>query len=290
MIKTKMKYTIYQKIGFAALGLVAITLFTILLSKKATELRKKRQAMVEGMESAEDFFNDIGNGIKEIPNKFTDGMNSLGNLLLGPIMSIVNFIEGVINGIPNLGKGIYNHAKCGAEEVKNGADYGLDIFGIILACAWDKNKKFWDGTCTRYYFIDMIFGIFYGVCIELPLLIIYTITGLDFQFLVDMVLEVIILPLDSMIYIVSGYHITQWPDSVIKNCYSCAGTMDIGDGNGRQTLHKSMGEWGSMLNCTTHQFMHGISKIFYSILPGPKYGIWWSGAHLDGGDDYPTYL
>jgi len=314
----KLNLTLTQKIGFAALGLVAITVFTIFLSKKATELRlkqeekKRKETTIEGFSipGIGDFpdppsINQIGDtlksGLDKAGDDIKDGITGVVKEAENAIMSVVNDImsvvneiikdiEGVFKGIPNLGNGIYNHWMCGAQEVKTGADDGLNIFGILLSCAWDKNLKFWNGTCTRYYFVDMILGIFYGVFIEFPLLIIYAITGFDMQFLVDLVLEVVILPIDSMVFILTGYHITSWPDSVIKNCYSCAGTIDLNDGNGKQTLHKTMGQWGSMLNCTTHQFIHGLAKIFTSTIPGPKWGAWYNGDHLDGGDDSPKYF
>jgi len=291
----KIKLSIYQKIGFAALGLVAITLFTIFLSKKATELRKKREATVEGMESLDDFFNSIGNGIKNIPNdlnnlgsSITSFVGQVGNTILGPVEAILTDIENFFEGIPRLRDGIFNHVNCGAQEAKTGADYGLDVFKIILECMWDKQIKFWNGSCTRYYIIDIIFGIFYGVFIELPLLLIYAITGLDLQFLIDLIIEAVILPVDTVIFTLTGYHIIQWPESVIENCYRCKGTMDFGDGKGKQTVYKTMGQWGTMLNCTTHQFIHGVAKIFTSIIPSAKWISWFEGNHLDGGDDSPN--
>jgi len=277
----KERFTIIQKIGLAALGLVSITLFTIFLANKARELRLKREPpksepIIEGFDFP---------SIDDISKSINSGLNSAKDAILGPINDIIDAIESIFTGIPNLGKGIVNHMKCGSEEAKEGGKYGLEIFGIILACAWDKHQKFFDGSCTRYYLIDIIFGMFYGIFIELPLLLIYAITGLDLQFIIDLVLEIVILPLDTVIYAISGFHIIQWPDSVIKDCYRCAGTMDVGDGNGRQTLHKTMGEWGAMLNCTTHEFIHGVSTMIFTLVPS-AWPIWWGGQHLDGGDNF----
>jgi len=305
----KLNLILTQKIGFAALGLVAITVFTIFLSKKATELRlkqeekKRKEPIIEGLslDDIGDAFNKVPDAFNKAGNAIKDGVigavNDAENAIMGvvnDIMSVVNTIikdiEGVFKGIPNLGNGIFNHWMCGAQEVKAGADNGLNIFGILISCAWDKNLKFWNGSCTRYYFVDLILGIFYGVFIELPLLLIYAITAIDMQFLVDLVIEIVVLPIDTVAFTLTGYHITSWPDSVIKNCYSCAGTIDLNDGNGKQTLHKTMGQWGSMLNCTTHQFIHGLAKIFTSTIPGPKWGAWYNGDNIKGGDDFPLYF
>jgi hypothetical protein len=306
----KQGFTVAQKIGIAALGLVGITIFAVFLAKKAEELRLKRQRekneklesdLVEGFSipgignfpdppSINDIGNKISDKLKGPIDSVKDGLNVVKNAILGPIEQILKDIEMFFTGFPNLGKGIFNHMMCGAKEAKIGSDYSNSILAIILECAWDKNVKFWDGTCTKYYFVDMFFGIFHGIFIDLPLLIIYAITGIDLQFVVDLIVEVIILPIDSIIFGISGYHIIRWPDSVVKNCYRCTGTMDFGDGKGRRTVDKTMGEWGSMLDCTIHQFIHGVSKIFTSIVPGPKWGVWFTGNHLGGGDDYPTYL
>lgn len=290
----KTVFSIYQKIGFAALGLVAITLFTIFLSRKARELRLKQESVVEGLTLNDigNFFDKLGNGIENLPSEITNGVsgivNDATNTILGPIEYIINEIEKVFTGIPNLGEGIYNNLKCGAQETKNGADYGLDIFKIILQCAWDKQIKFWNGSCTRYYIADVLFGIFYGVFIELPLLLIYAITGLDLQFLVNLILEVIILPIDTVVFALSGFHITKWPESVIEDCYRCKGTMDFGDETGTQTVYRTMGQWGSMLNCTTHQFIHGLAKIFSSA-PSPQWTTWYNGNDLDGQDNVNVF-
>lgn len=304
-----MKLSIYQKIGFAALGLVAITLFTIFLSKKATELRKKReqnnpsrkerlhdeineddtfQEGLAGLSAIQSFFSAIPNDLNNLGSSITSFVGQVGNTILGPIEQIIQDITTVFEGIPNLRNGISNHVTCGVSEAKAGADYGINIFKIIVECMWDKQIKFWNGTCTRYYIIDVIFGIFYGVFIELPLLLIYAITGLDLQFLVNLIIEVVILPIDTIIFALSGFHITEWPESVIENCYRCKGTMDFGDGNGSQIVYKTMGQWGSMLNCTTHEFIHGIVKIFTAVVPSAKWAAWFDGNHLNGGDDNPN--
>jgi hypothetical protein len=292
--------TMTQKIGFTALGLVAITIFTIFLSKKATELRLKQQDQNKENENTKpdivEGFNipGIGNipdppSIDDIGDSINDALKGAEDTILGPILKFIKMIEDFFDGYKDLGIGISNHIKCGAKEANTGAVNGLEIFSIILECMWDKNVKFWNGTCTRYYIVDMIVGIFYGVFIELPLLIIYAITGFDMKFIVDLIIEIVVLPFDSLVYVFSGYHITEWPDSVIKNCYRCEGSIDIGDGNGRQTTYRPMGEWGTMLNCTTEQFNRGLGKIFASIVPstGTKWTEWYNGHHLSGGDDYP---
>jgi hypothetical protein len=124
--------------------------------------------------------------------------------------------------------------------------------------------------------------------VELPCVLIYAITGIDLQPLVDMVYEVVVLPLDGIIHSISGYHITKWSNSVVTNCYRCTGTYHF-NGDNSVTLTKPFNEWAETFKCSGKQMQQGIVKIFQSIIPSPKWGAWIMGQHLDGADNNPSF-
>ena len=283
-------YSIIQKVGLSLLGIMVITLLVDYLVKQAIKLRQLREKEgfhVKMPDPIPDFDipieDAIINPIKDMFRPIMDAFNHIQDLFK-PITDMIDKIDHFFKGFPRLIEGINNHVNCGAEEVKEGVDNSLAIFSIILGCSWDKFSNFINGKCTIYYLVDMIFGIFYGIFIEFPLLIIFAITGFDMQFLVDLVITIAIAPFDLLIHTVSGFHITQWPDSVLSKCYRCKGTIQV-DGKS-QTSERLFNEWWVMLNCTTQQFISGIRKIFISIIP-LRWSMWFNGDHLDGGDNYP---
>ena len=301
-MKSKINVSIVQKSALALVGLIIITFFVNFIANKATELRKKRESedvkpfadidlskyltsdgnIQEGLS-----LDDIGNFFDEIGNGISSAINGIGQTIT-MVGNIIDIMMQIITGIPFLVEGIFNHVVCGSEQIVGGLSYGVPVFGVLLTCAWEKWSQFFDGTCTIYYIIDIIWGIFYGLFIEFPILIIYALTGLDLGPIINLIFEIAILPLDMLIFAMSGYHITQWPDSVIKKCFRCSGTINV---NGQDmTYHKTFAWWGSLLNCSSAQIGQGIDKIFTSFVPGPKWWSWLNQDHLTGSDTNPPFV
>lgn len=178
-------------------------------------------------------------------------------------------------------KGITNHINCGAKEFKIGWVNTFKTLGILIECSWDKFINFLNGNCTRYYITDMILGLLYGIFIQLPLLLINAIFGINLQPIVDFLYKLIVVPADAMFYAVSGFHLVNWPDSVINECYRCKGKYTFAN-NRSIYLYKRMNEWAKLFDCSTEQMKNGLIKIFTSVFPSNKWAAW---ADADGTDD-----
>lgn len=319
-----MKFTFIQKLGLIIIGIIFITFFVNYLVKSAISLRLKRESEKKAAnvsknirartsrneenetdEEWEKYMNGDDGKVREgllaleimelAMQEVSIDLNvaEIGSTISNFMLAITNMIETIavyVSVCAMLGElivGIFNHVMCGATEFSSGFDNSMTTVGILAKCSWDKFVKFWNGNCTRYYLTDMIFGILYGILVELPCVIIYAIFGMDLQPLVNLIYEIIVLPLDNIIFSISGYHITKWSDSVVKDCYRCTGTYNY---NGQDiTLTKSFNEWAATFGCSGKQMEHGIIKIFQSIIPSPKWGSWIMGQHLDGKDDNPAF-
>jgi hypothetical protein len=186
----------------------------------------------------------------------------------------------IVTGLPLLLTGIGMHFLCGGLEFKDGFINGLQVLGVLLKCSLNSFVKFFNGQCTIFYIIDIICGTLYKICIELPIVLVKNVIGLDLQFIVDLIHDLVVIPLDTLIFGLSGYHITRWPDSIVSNCYKCKGSI-----NG-QELELQYYQWGKMFNCTNSEIMHGMYKMIYSVFPIDRHWMTWAkGRHLDGADD-----
>jgi hypothetical protein len=229
------------------------------------------------------------------------GLNTVGNGVLSPFNGIIDFVETGLNGfikilnfmehiiedmgtfftnLNNLGKGVSSHIKCGAQEYKDGWNNTGPITLILMQCSWEKFVNFFNGQCTRYYIFDIFIGILHGIFIELPFAIIYGITGFDMHFFTDMFYELILVPLDELCYTFSGYHFLQWSDPVIEKCYRCKGSIKSNTGQ-YLTYVKSFDWWVKAMKCGIDEMNDGLYKIFWSILPNPKWGAWAQGNTYD---------
>lgn len=195
----------------------------------------------------------------------------------------------LIGGANNWLDGLSSHLNCAGKEFKTGWENQGYIMGILAECSWSKFETFLNGSCTRYYIIDMTFGLLYGIFIELPLILIRAILGIDLQALIDIFWNLFIVPLDSMFYALSGFHIIKWDDAIIKRCYRCKGKYTFA--NGREvTLYKTWAEWASLMNCSIEQIVSGFMRIFTTLIPSPKWVSWMNGKHKRPPDWNPKVL
>lgn len=195
--------------------------------------------------------------------------------------TFVTTVVMIATSLTTFTKGITNHINCGAKEFKMGWVNTFKTLGIMIECSWDKFINFLNGNCTRYYITDMILGLLYGIFIQLPLLLINAIFGINLQPIVDFLYKLIVVPADAMFYAVSGFHLVNWPDSVINECYRCKGKYTFAN-NRSIYLYKRMNEWAKLFDCSTEQIKNGFVKIFTSIVPSQKWTAW---ADADGTDD-----
>jgi hypothetical protein len=294
-----MKHSIpfQYKIFILIFGIIFLTYITPYLVEKVMEHRKEQEQkyrkrmgldepIVEGLLSAGDILKPIMGPI----NTIIGTVKSIGELVTqmvpvifkGILQMLLNLIQ-LITGLPLLLTGMGQHFLCGGMEFKDGFTNGIQVFAVLLKCSLISFVNFFNGQCTIYYIIDIIFGTIYKIAVELPIVILKNVLGLDLQFIVDLIHDLVVIPVDTLIFGLSGYHITKWPDSVVSNCYKCKGKI-----NGTE-LELQYYQWGSMFNCTSQEIMNGVYKMIYSVTPlgflDNHWMTWAKGRHLDGWDD-----
>jgi len=203
-------------------------------------------------------------------------MISLITTVIGIIIIVFIMITAITFlaiGGPNLRDGIKNHVTCGSNEFSYGADNFAFTFKVMWDCFWDKFVNFWNGQCTIYYIIDIIFGIVYGVTIELPIILIRAIFGINLQPLVNDIYEMVILPINDVVYLITGFYIVKWDKSVTDKCFRCKGVYQMSNGE-NVTLHKTFNEWAQLNKCNVSQMNDGFAKIFESVIPSKKWSAW----------------
>lgn len=267
---TKQYFTTY-KIAFLILGIIFITWNIPFIVEKVMQHRE---------EQAEKFLKKYGPEEPLIENFDIKDIGNLLETIFTGIVKILFLMLQVAMGIPFLLTGIGLHVLCAGQEFADGLTNGLKVLGVLLKCSSQAITNFFNGQCTIYYIIDVIFGTMYKIFIELPIVLLRAILGLDLQFVVDLVHDLVIVPIDGLFHGISGYHIIKWPDSVILKCYKCTGSI-----NG-VTLDQTYADWGRMFNCTNSEIFHALYKIFYSIFPVDRHWPTWAkGQHLQGDDD-----
>lgn len=273
------------------------------LKDVGTEVKSKVESAGDGIKGA--FTSGFNGIIKGINEKIIDPIDGDLNTAIrwwesqiNEMIDVFNYIEHVIGQIEsfftnlvNLKVGMDNHIKCGAREYQDGWKNAVPIITILGRCTWEKFIDFFNGKCTKYYLVDMVFGILYGLLIELPFAIIHGLFGIDLHFITDMLHEIIIVPIDSLFYALSGYHFLSWPDTVIQKCYVCKGKLKSNSGEAIE-YSKRFDWWVQTMTCGIDEMNDGLQKIIWSILPNPKWGAWsqgntydrdgWSGGHKDG--------
>jgi len=206
---------------------------------------------------------------------------------LGLAMVLAFLLMLIIGGKSWL-RGFGAHLECAGLEFATGFQNTGTVLDVMASCSWYKFKNFLDGSCTRYYIVDLVFGILYGVFIELPLILINAIFGINLAPLVLMIWNLFMLPLDALFFALSGFHLIKWPDSVIRKCYRCEGKWTMKNGQ-KVTIYKTFAEWGELLNCSGDQIISGFNNIFGTILPSERWGAWFNKRHLPGSDWQPAF-
>lgn len=201
---------------------------------------------------------------------------------------VLSFLFMLIIGGKSWLSGFGAHLDCAGLEFATGFKNTGTVLDVMASCSWYKFKNFLDGSCTRYYIVDLVFGILYGVFIELPLILINAIFGINLAPLVLMIWEFFMLPLDAIFYALSGFHLIKWSDSVIRKCYRCEGKWTMKNGHS-VTIYKTFAEWGELLNCSGDQILSGINHIFTTIIPSERWGAWFNKRHLPGNDWKPDF-
>lgn len=236
---------------------------------------------------------DIEGGVADVEGGLSDveGLVNIIETMLGYLLVItiiLTLMVTVAELFTNLRTGINQHVYCASSEFNGGFDNSLFITGVLAECSWDKFVKFWNGDCTRYYLTDMIFGLLYGIIIELPIVLINAIFGIDLQPVVNFFYEAVIIPINEFIYAISGFYIIKWSDPVIQKCFRCKGTYNV---SGQSIiLDKPMNEWMRLYKCSGNQMKQGFIRFLETVIPSNKWTSWLNGDNLSGGDWDPPFF
>jgi len=225
--------------------------------------------------------------IKDFENLVDDVFSVVEDVFDG-VKSIIEFIGSIPIKITDWGNGVSNHVKCGSAEFEYGWTNTFKVIDILMPCFWEKFQNLANGNCTRYYITDLILGLTYGIFVQLPIILLNAVFGINLQPILDFFYELIIVPIDAFIYAISGYHLVKWSDDIINECYRCKGTYKFASGRSID-IYKPLDEWAKLLNCSTEQIRNGIMKIFTSFVPGAKWQAWVNGEHLPGWDNEPDF-
>ena len=257
-------------------------------------------AVITGLDAADtglqigNIFTTMLNSVNIIIGKFLQYASLFLNYFISAVTSMMSILQPIFwaglytfiallftmmgLGWNNWIEGLSAHLNCAGQQYKQGWNNQGRIINILAPCTWEKFVNFLNGSCTRYYFVDMIFGIIYGIFVELPLVLIKAIFGIDLFVFVDIFTNAVIVPLDTIFFILSGYHLVRWSDSVINKCYRCKGKYKLA--NGREiTLYKTFAEWAKLFKCGHEQIVEGGMRIFTSLLPSEKWFAWSDGKH-----------
>lgn len=266
------------KLGILILGIIFLTYSMPYIVEKVMEHREEQEKKYRKKMGLDDPVIE-GFGIDDIIGPIKS-IGEMVPMIFNGILQILMYFLQIVTGLPLLITGIGMHFLCGGLEFKDGFINGIQVLGILFKCGLNSFVKFFNGQCTIFYIIDVIYGTLYKICIELPIVLVKNVIGLDLQFIVDLIHDLVVIPLDTLIFGLSGYHITKWPDSIVSNCYKCKGKL-----NG-QDLELQYYQWGKMFNCTNAEIMHGMYKMIYSVFPIDRHWMTWAkGRHLDGADD-----
>jgi hypothetical protein len=244
------------------------------------------ELIMEVIDSVEDGIDDIVDFLEVYMETIELIETMLGFLIILMLVAFIIFM--VIELTGNLGTGIHNHVKCGAREFNYGGENFAFTVKVMWDCMWDKLILFFNGKCTVYYLIDIIFGIVYAIIVELPIVLIRAIFGINLQPIVNDIYTYAILPINDVIELITGFSIVQWDKEVIDKCFRCKGVYKTSTGQ-NITLYKTFNQWAQLNNCNLAQMRKGFVKIFQSILPSPKWGAWMNGQELPGWTNNPPF-
>ena len=155
----------------------------------ANALLKPFLPMIAMFKKIEDFFNSINCRIKH----FNKGFDEFGT--------------GVKSEFDNLGKSL----KLGFSDI-------FCLIGTLGTCGIHFLNNL--GNCIFYYILEMIGYIIYTIFFVFPVYVIKSITGLDMMYFVDKLWEMFYY-FDKMLFSISKMHFMHYPDSIIKQCYTC---------------------------------------------------------------------
>jgi len=198
----------------------------------------------------------------------------------------------VVGLMSNIAIGVFNHFICGGKWFVAGLENSVQALFILMLCAMEKMESIATGDCLRFYIVDIIFGLIFFVG-SAVLSIIWTITGVDLQPILSLGWNLTVVPLDSLIFAITGKYITRWSDSTYERCYKCTSKDFAPNGDRSKTPSEgyslSMQGWTAVMKCGGDEMKRGMYKMITAIIPSRKWGAWSEEKHQEGWDDEPPF-
>ena len=251
-------------------------------------------SIIEGIATIiEGIISDLEGAINMVENFFASYASFIMFVFLilfaVTLFSLLVFIGVMLAlGGKNLQTGINNHVKCGSREYNYGSENFFFVVSVLWDCMWQKFVLFMNGQCTVYYIVDIILGIIYAIFIQLPIVLIRAIFGINLFPLVNDIYKITILPLNDLVFLITGFYIVEWPKSVQEKCFLCKGKYKTCS-NDTVTLYKTFNEWAQLNKCNWAQMNQGLKKIFQTIIPSEKWMAWMNGQELCGATNTPPF-
>jgi hypothetical protein len=111
-----------------------------------------------------------------------------------------------------------------------GASVGIaknDLFGnevgIIKTALVDcfARKIYYTSTCWPYWSLNNLWYFLVFWVYDLPLWILYFITGMDIKPIFNNIFSKLTDITDGIVFPLSGYHVNKWPDDIFYKCFQC---------------------------------------------------------------------
>lgn len=194
----------------------------------------------------------------------------------------------VLLSLQGIAVGIFNHFKCGGEWFGYGFANGIQALGIMIKCTADTLGKIANGDCIRFYIVDLIYGLIYFIG-SAVLSIIWTITGVDLKPIIGIGWNLTVVPLDTIIFSMTGHNITRWSDATHRRCYRCEAEFAPDGKNKKNYDQLNIYDWGKVFWCSMDEMSEGIYKMVTAVVPSRKWSAWAKNEHQDGWDNDPPF-
>ena len=180
--------------------------------------------------------NKMKNDLKNVGNKIKDGLKNAGdeitNALLKPFKPLIETFKKVDEffksipcrirhfngGFKEIGMGLKSQFDNLGKSLKLGFSDIFSLIGTLGTCGIHFLKNL--GNCIFYYILEMIGHIIYTIMFVFPMYVIKSITGIDMMSFVNQLWKMLYY-LDNLIHSVTSMHFMHYPDSIIKQCYTC---------------------------------------------------------------------
>ena len=168
----------------------------------------------------------------EVARKAKELADIAANALLKPFLPMIemfakikNFFDSIncrINhfnkGFQEFGTGVKSQFDNLGKSLKLGFSDIFSLIGTLGTCGIHFLQNL--GNCIFYYILEMIGYIIYTIMFVFPMYVIKSITGIDMMSFVNQLWKMLYY-LDNMLHSITGMHFMHYPDSIVKQCYTC---------------------------------------------------------------------